>query len=168
MADHIEWSRAYARQANADFASYQLMQTPNKFECQRLQFLQMACEKLAKAHLCGAGADPAQVRTSHAWIAKTLPVILKQTAVSLSFSGVRASEALRAARQISAEIELLAPAVTRNEQRPDNCEYPWEDETGKLHSPLDWSFAPSELLMRPSGRTVLKLIRIAMEKRSTI
>ena len=64
--------------------------------------------------------------------------------------------------RIAREIELLAPSVDGGGTRPDNCEYPWEDGNGELHVPLDWSFAPSQLLNTPSGHTFLKLIRIAI------
>jgi hypothetical protein len=35
---------------------------------------------------------------------------------------------------------------------------------GKLHLPLDWSFHPSQLVVMPAGRTVLKLIRGAIDQ----
>ncbi|MGP0063486.1 MAG: hypothetical protein ACLQGP_07810 [Isosphaeraceae bacterium] len=41
------------------------------------------------------------------------------------------------AHYLAREIEVLAPAVKRGGQRPDNCEYPWEDDAGTLHVPLD-------------------------------
>ena len=43
-------------------------------------------------------------------------------------------------------------------------EYPWEDGQGTLHLPLDWSFHPSELIVMPAGRTVLKLIRGSLDR----
>jgi len=59
---------------------------------------------------------------------------------------------------------MLAPAVKRGGQRPDNCEYPWEDAGGELHVPLDWSFAPANLLVAPAGRTFLKLVRESIDR----
>ena len=48
MATAAEWAVAYARQADADFKMYQTLERlPTAEQCQRLQFLQMACEKLA-------------------------------------------------------------------------------------------------------------------------
>jgi hypothetical protein len=42
-------------------------------------------------------------------------------------------------RHLAKEIEVLNPAVRRDGQRLDNCEYPWE--FGDLViSPLDWGF----------------------------
>lgn len=65
-------------------------------------------------------------------------------------------------RHLAREIEMLAPAVRRGGQRPDNCEYPWEDDSGEIHSPLDWTFTVSSLLTAPAGRTFLKLVRAAI------
>ena len=130
--------------------------------CHSLQFLQMACEKLVKAHLCGTGSDPATAQTSHAYIAKTLPLILRQQATDLRFTGKKARAVLQHSKYLAEEIEILAPAVKRGEGRPDNCEYPWEDGVGKLHVPLEWSFIPAQLLDLPAGRTFLKLVREAI------
>lgn len=46
---------------------------------QKLHFLQMACEKVCKAHLClQPGADPKDYQSSHAYTAKNLGIIVKQ------------------------------------------------------------------------------------------
>jgi len=132
--------------------------------CHKLHFLQMACEKLVKAHLCVGGTEPRSLQTSHAYIAGTLPVVLRQQAVFVKFTGGNAKEVLSRARVIAQEIEVIAPSVDRDGQRPDNCEYPWEDLAGTLHSPLDWPFYLSDLILIPSGRTILKLIRGAIDR----
>lgn len=163
MASGEEWARGYARQADADFRRFQHLQSGDSVpECHRLQFLQMACEKLVKAHLCRTGSPPAAVQTSHAYVEKTLPIVLRQKMIELNYTDRRARELLKFVRQLSGEIEVLAPSVDRDGKRPDNCEYPWEDAAGKLHSPLDWSFAPSQLLVLPHGRTFLKLVAVAI------
>src|SRR5207248_8257563 len=95
---------------------------------------------------------------------RTLPVVLRQEATAVNFTGPHARWVLRHAKHLSQEIELLAPAVKRGGQRPDNCEYPWEDAAGQLHSPLDWRFVPSRLLTSPAGRTFLKLLRAAIAR----
>jgi len=164
MATTDEWSVAYARQAAADFETFEFMQGQPVPECHKLQFLQMACEKLVKAHLCKAGGQSRTLQASHAYVSATLPVVLRQQAVYLNFSGGKARKALETARILAREIELLAPSVKRGGQRPDNCEYPWEDGDGRLHLPLDWSFQPSQLIVVSSGITILKLIRGAIER----
>ncbi len=163
MATAAVWARAYGRQAAADFVRFQALQPdPAVPECHKLQFLQMACEKLVKAHLCAEGTDPATVQSSHAYVAGKLPLVLRQTAVGLGFTGPQARTVLQHARHLAQEIELLAPAVKRGGVRPDNCEYPWVDGSGQIRVPLDWSFYPSQLLLTPAGRTILKLLRAAI------
>jgi hypothetical protein len=164
MADHAAWAVGYARQAQADFQTFEKLQSMPIPECQRLQFLQLACEKLVKAHLCAGRANPADLQASHAYVAGTLPVVLRQQARFINYDGAAARVTLRRARLLASEIDVLAPAVTRNGLRPDNCEYPWEDAGAHLHVPLDWTFTPSELLIQHAGRTVLKLILGAIDR----
>jgi len=164
MATRADWATGYARQADADFKTFEQLQALSIPECHKLQFLQMACEMLVKAHLCGVGTEPAALQTSHAYVANTLPVVLRQQAVFVNLTSRKAREGLKQTRQLAAEIDVLAPTVKRGGLRPDNCEYPWEDNGGKLHVPLDWSFPPSQLIVIPAGRTVLKLIRGAINR----
>jgi hypothetical protein len=126
MATAVEWSNGYARQARADFETFELVQPLAVPDCHKLQFLQMACEKLVKAHLCGTGTDPAALQSSHTRVAGTLPVILRQYATSVGYTGRSARGVMATAKKRAAEIECLAPAVKRGGQRPDNCEYPWK------------------------------------------
>ena len=164
MATHAEWANGYARQADADYNTFMAIQGLAVPDCHRLQFLQMACEKLVKAHLCGERTDLGSLQTSHGYVAKTLPIILRQQAISVNLKGRSAREALKHSRHLSQEINYLAPSVKRAGKRPDNCEYPWEDDKGILHIPLDWSFLPSQLLVRPTGRVFLKLLRGAINR----
>lgn len=65
---------------------------------------------------------------------------------------------------LAQEVEVLNPAMDRNGQRRDNCEYPWEDGGGDLLSPLDWTFNPPHLLTVRFGPTFLKLLRLAINR----
>ena len=67
-------------------------------------------------------------------------------------------------RQLSREIELLAPSVDNNQTRPDNCEYPWEDHAGTLFVPAEYSFPNLDLLQAQFGRTFLKVIGAAIDE----
>src|SRR5712692_3873978 len=126
MATHAEWSAGYARQADADFKTFEMLEPMSIPQCHKLQFLQMACEKLVKAHLCGQGTDPQPLQRGHAYVAGTLPIVLRQQAAFVNFTGPQAKEVFRRVRHLAQEIELLAPSVKRGGQREDNCEYPWE------------------------------------------
>ncbi|MFO0949178.1 MAG: hypothetical protein U1D30_25250 [Planctomycetota bacterium] len=160
MATNAEWRQAYARQAKADFNTFQRIQflDPAIPECHRLQFLQMACEKLVKAHLFGGKTAPNNLQMSHAVIAKHLPVVLRERATTVNYKGKAARAALDYSKKLSHELEMLAPAVKRGGKRPDNCEYPWEDDQSEIHAPIDWTFTPTQLLIERHGRTVLRLI----------
>jgi len=57
MADHAAWAVGYARQAQADFQTVEKLQAVSVPECHKLQFLQMACEQLVKAHLLRSAHD---------------------------------------------------------------------------------------------------------------
>ena len=90
MSTSDRWAKAYARQANADLATW-IALAPNESipECHKLLFLQMACEKLVKAHLCSKGTDPADVQASHGYTAKNLPIIIREHLVVLARNPTR-------------------------------------------------------------------------------
>ena len=77
MAKYVEWTAAYARQAEADLNTYEALtriQARDKIpECHVLQFLQMACEKLVKAALCCDPIDPRSLQSSHDYVASAHP-----------------------------------------------------------------------------------------------
>ena len=139
MSAPADWAKAYARQADADFRTWEVLQAQGEVpKCHGLLFLQMACEKLCKAHLIAGGTLPEELQTSHGYIAKPLPIVIRQQIAFLRRDVKGMGGILQAARHLAGEIEVLNPAVDRNGQRPDNCEYPWENHGGVLHSPLDW------------------------------
>ncbi len=165
MSTRDGWVVAYARQAAADFSAWEdLRRLPAVAPCIRLMPLQMACEKLCKAHLIKGGTPPETVQGSHAYVANPLPVVLKKHITDTRQRLKGMAWVMEHARHLAREIELLAPAVKRGGQRPDNCEYPWADDAGEVRSPLDWTFAPSTLLLAPAGRTFLKLVHGAIQR----
>jgi len=166
MATPAEWANGYARQADADFKTWAALQTTSAAaECHRLLFLQMACEKLCKAHLIRGGTPPdGALQSSHGYIAGPLPTVIKSQIVFLRKNVAGMGGVMQLIRHLANEIEVLNPAVDRAGQRPDNCEYPWEDANGVLHSPLTATFAPSSLLVVPAGRTFLKLLQGALAR----
>jgi hypothetical protein len=165
MATPAEWARGYARQAHADFQSWQALESDQTAQpCHRMLFLQMACEKLCKARLIEAGTPPQALQTSHGYVANPLPVVIR---AQLEFMGhnLRSKTGfLLFTRHLASEIEVMNPAMDRGGQRPDNCEYPWEDGGQLLHSPLDWVFSPLQLLRGPFGPTFVKVLRLAINR----
>jgi hypothetical protein len=58
------WAKAFLRQGNSDLETFLFLSAPASSKvptCHRLQFLQMACEKIAKAYRIGASK---QVRST--------------------------------------------------------------------------------------------------------
>jgi len=165
MSTAEDWTKAYARQADADFKTGETLQGQSAVpRCHGLLFLQMTCEKLCKAHLIAEGTPSQMLQTSHGYIAKPLPVVIRQQIAFLGRDVKKMRSVAHAARLLAQEIEVLSPAVDRNGQRPDDCEYPWQDHSGMLHSPLDWTFQPLHLLTSRHGRTLLKLVRVAIDR----
>ena len=168
MTDSMAWSRAFARQARAYLATYALLRGDERVPpCHSLQFLQMTCEKLAKAHLCRNGSDPGRLVQSHVYIASAIPLVAREQYARL-FRGRQLKERADFARRIShlaREIELLSPAARDGGRRPDNCEYPWELADGSLRSPVEHSFPNLVPLLRePAGIFLLRALPAAIDE----
>jgi hypothetical protein len=166
MTEPADWARAFARQADADLKAWELYEKHPEAvaaECHKLLFLQMSCEKLCKEYLINTGTDPRSLTTSDGFIAGPLPVIIRRQIVRVRKNLRGMQGVLSQVRHLANEIEVLSPAMTRDSQRPDNCEYPWE-AGDRILSPLDQSFNPSRLCTSPAGRTFLKLLRGAIDE----
>lgn len=164
MATSEEWAVGYARQARADLATADTLQSSALPSCVYLHALQMACEKLSKALLCETGHPPSAVQSSHAFTAKQLPRLVRD---QLDIENAKPSlirDIERYVRHLAREVELLAPPVDDGGRRPDNCEYPWEDAAGHLHVPVDHAFAVEQLLGDRHARAVWNLIRAAADR----
>jgi hypothetical protein len=170
MPTQDEWARSFAKQAGADFDAWNVLQFYQPPEgivplrrCQKLLFLQMACEKLAKAHLLMAGSKLEDLEASHAYTAKHLPMIVR-TQMILNGENERVAKRMHdQCKRIAREIELLSPSVKDGGRRKDNCEYPWVSG-GVLCVPADWPFSNLNLLTETGGRNILKRIREAIAR----
>jgi len=162
MATLEDWRIAYAKQGRADLlAREQLVKNTSIPQCQHLHFVQMACEKICKAYLCGQGSDPGDLRKSHGYISGPLPTIARQV-----FARTRNADSLwvlSAIRELARRIELLAPAVDHAGTHPANCEYPWERADGSIAVPAEHNFN-IDLAREPAGRHLLKVLQIAVEE----
>jgi hypothetical protein len=164
MISYDEWRIAYAKQALADLrAREKLLEHPDLPECQQLHFLQMACEKLCKAYLCGQGVAPDTLRGSHAYITGPLPIIARQQ-FAREARRVRADRTwvIDALRVLARRIEMLAPAVNDAGRQPANCEYPWAGPDGTVRVPAEHNFG-LDLLHEKAGRHLLKVLFTAAE-----
>ena len=165
MISYDQWRVAYAKQALADLsAREQLLEDPDLPDCQQLHFLQMACEKLCKAYLCGQGVDPETLRGSHAYISGPLPIIARQQFAQESRKLQSGQPwVIQAIRILARKIELLAPAVNDAGRQPANCEYPWAGPDGAVCVPAEHNFA-LDLLHEKAGRHLLKVLYTATEE----
>jgi hypothetical protein len=62
-----------------------------------------------------------------------------------------------AIENLAQQIQVAAPAC-RDDNREDNCEYPWEDGGGRVRVPCDYNFPKIEASAQ--NKTVVKLIRL--------
>lgn len=165
MSSPNDWQQAFARQARADFDMWdELQDCRDVLECHKLHFLQMACEKLAKAHLCGTGTDPYAIQQSHAYVAKSLPKITQHHYARRGKRVKKYGFLLKEIRRLAREIELLCPAVDDGGRRRDNYEYPWELQDGTLRVPAEHTFYGLNLVTQPVGRKLLKIVSEAISQ----
>ncbi len=140
MTDAIRWSKAFAIQARSDFfAREQLVLGKHLPQCHQLHYLQMAMEKLAKAHRIAGGSSIEEIRKSHGGIERTITTIMRQ--VLGRTPGTSEKWILEQVRSLARRIELLHPAVRAGESVPANCEYPWLDGGGQIRVPAEYNFA---------------------------
>lgn len=159
-----QWANAFVRQGRSDFDVYRKLSSDNELPiCHHLHYLQMACEKVAKAYrLRDTRADIDTLLTRHVGLQKFISAFLLSPTISDEFADNRAQlQAIRRkARQLAGEVQRLAPAVDR-QNNPSNSEYPWWSGR-ELVVPCDYSFPNLSLLNQPGGRMFLKLIRRAL------
>jgi len=166
--DRARLADAYAEQSRSDFAVYSI-HLQEAAECHRLHYLQMACEKIAKAYRLRdlVSFNPEDLY-SHVVFSKFITGFLKSKLVRRRYvsQDAKRREVERYARSLAAEIEKLAPAVDR-ERTPANVEYPWTAGAA-VFVPCRHDYPLSHRLREQSGRDFLKLIEIAIENYQSI
>jgi hypothetical protein len=130
-------ARAYAEQARADYGAYLASgeaYEPALGEHHRLQLLQMALEKLAKAFLYHA--EPNARYAHHVALSAINRLRLHAIAEAAGMTLVTFGRELDAAKPIFLQIEAASPSVgldgrglTREQsERTMNVEYPWQSD----------------------------------------
>jgi hypothetical protein len=151
---------AFAKQAQSDLRARDALVLSGSDDCHQLHYLQMACEKICKAHLCGSGSDPIDLESSHAYISRTLPLIIRHRLARQSrHDAPQRTWLISAVRALARRIELLAPAVRDGGRAPSNCEYPWEDAKGNVLIPAEFNFE-LDLLYQRAGVYLLKSLPV--------
>ena len=155
-----DWASAYARQGLSDWQIYRhLAGEAEVASCHSLHYLQMACEKIAKAYRWRDTQASAESLTSeHVAFSKFMQSYLLSPSIRRDYRGrsEQLQQLKRLCRKLAREVEKLAPSVDR-EQTPENAEYPWS-YGDKVIAPCDYSYPSLHLLTSPGGRTFLKLL----------
>lgn len=159
------WASAFAEQSRSDWQVYiSLAAEPRIPTCHELHYLQMACEKIAKAYRCrDTAANLEELLKRHVGFAKFIGSFLASPSIKEAYSGRDAQlrQIARIARVLAREIEKLAPAVDRAGS-PENAEYPWESGDDVV-VPCRYGYPRLSLLTSPGGRTLLKLVSRAIQ-----
>lgn len=165
-----DWATAFLRQGRSDLQVYDLLSAQRELEiprCHALHYLQMACEKIAKAYrirdtnaeLEGEGG----LLRRHVGFEKFMSAFLLSPSIRSAYAGRTAQlrQIAKTTLALAREIEKLAPAVD-GQTVPENAEYPWK-VAGHVVAPCEHEFSRLSLLREAGGTTFLKLLRRAAD-----
>ena len=160
MTRFDRFARGFYRQARADFGTFLRLEHDGEIPtCHRLHYLQMACEKLAKAYQFRSRRPNEQdLLSRHAQIEHALPLIVREVYRRASPASKNLGRLLIKLEHLARQLDLLSPSVDDGGRRPDNCEYPWESGD-MVVIPAEYEFPSMQLLHGdPAGRTLLNKI----------
>ena len=155
---------AFIAQARSDWGVYRVLaMQEGVVVCHSLHYLQMSCEKLAKAYRLRDTDSPLdELISKHTGFAKFVgPFFSRVLKDEYPGKDAQLARLIREARARAREIEKLAPAIDRA-GAPENAEYPWERD-GRVIAPCHHLFPSLELLRNPAGRAFLNLIERALK-----
>lgn len=173
MSVEEDWSRAFARQAQADWRAYEcLVQFGAEAagsQSENLHLLQMAIEKLIKAHLYLEDNNPDRLQSKHDVIAKHLPNIFR-TLYARRQSPDRKPDRRRTAtlmvnvRKIAYKIAKLHPKNDGGICQFPNCEYPWKNPSGIILVPAEYSFVEFTITRENWWMDFVKIVKAEMAR----
>jgi hypothetical protein len=159
------WARAYLAQAASDWAMFERLREMSEVApCHYLHYLQMACEKLAKAYrFRDTDTSPSSLLTQHVGFTKFFNSFLLSPLMRERFMGKleQLRNIQRECNRLAREVEQLAPAIDRGHS-PQNAEYPWLDGE-RVITPCQYEYPNLSLLRAQGGRAFLKWIRLALD-----
>lgn len=161
----MNWRAAFLAQARSDDEVRRILNARRVAYSHQLHYLQMVCEKLARAFLVDPAADEPPPRT-HAAFVRLLQVIKGRPDIRRQV-GYQDSKVFRAfidsLLPTASRIEALAPSAAGD--RHPNPEYPWWDPAGQtVHVPATFEFVefdPATPQMVKLEKLVSGLLRIA-------
>jgi hypothetical protein len=157
------FAEAFIAQARSDWGVHRLLSEQEGVAvCHPLHYLQMVCEKLAKAYRLRDTKSPvSELVSKHTGFEKFVGAFF---AVALKDEYRGKDDQLRGlikrSRALAREIEKLAPAIERV-NAPENVEYPWERDD-HVTAPCSYTFPSLELQRDAGGRAFLNLIERAL------
>ena len=159
----MDWKTGYLRQAKSDYALFLRLGTLDDVPlCHRLRYLQMATEKLAKFYL--APSDGTAFRNTHRIFADFVHVAKGMTGIRrqlrMETHHVAYLAFLRAVEPLALQVQNLSP---EGDHRP-NPEYPWQDDTGQVLSPLDYPFSDLQPTRNVNLQKLLRFIEACLRK----
>jgi len=155
---------AFIAQARSDWGVYRLLaERGDVAACHELHYLQMACEKLAKAYRLRDTKSPVDdLLSKHTGFAKFVgPFFAAVLKEEYRGKDAQLRGLITRARAFAREIEKLAPAIDPAAV-PENAEYPWERD-GRVIAPCLYPFPSLELLRQGGGRAFLNLVERAID-----
>ena len=135
-----EWARAFALQAVSDLQVHALLASSTSDKCRKLHLLQMAAENTCKAYLIARSGYDA-LSKMYCVIAKTLPLIFRETLIQQRHSEASIRTRVKFAKLLGAEIQLLSPSCNSGGTREGNSEYPWLTQSGTVGIPCQFPFS---------------------------
>ena len=154
MAPTQTWDTAFFRQAQSNFAVFDLLQQADEVPlCHRLHYLQMGAEKVAKAYL-SRHHRAAPNRTHDALVDFLLWASLNsgfRQAFGATNPGASFTRYVRSMLSVAERVQALSP---EGDDHP-NPEYPWLNPRHEIESPLDYPFVD---LNPDLNREVLRLV----------
>ena len=149
-----DWRTAYFLQAKCDYDIFCQMDVDTPL-CQRLHYLQMTTEKLAKGFKTKPGAGP-HAMTHHAFVsfmqvAKNIERLQRVCKPTNKSSFNRYIDSLIPLAQ---QVEQLSPDLAGN---GPNTEYPWESREGVI-APIEYAFDNLDLNLRTNARLMKLLV----------
>ena len=132
-----DWQTAFFRQARSDYDTFLLLEASGADFCQRLHFLQMTTEKLAKGFAAAPGGPPPA--KNHRGYAQFIQQIKRRPELQRLCPGGPGQLIgyVDGLLPYASLIENLAPA---NASDGPNPEYPWQTPRGVI-APVDYAFS---------------------------
>jgi hypothetical protein len=162
--------RLWCSQARSDYDTFKLLNRHGSAPCHQLHYLQMATEKLAKAHFWRSNRPPTASHRAFTVFVRTLlrghdEKARTRVAQALGYgSEFEYQAATKTLLPVAYEIERLAPALAFD---GPNAEYPWPAQD-PASAPVDFEFPVwSQLIGSASGRQFLQFLERAVTRFDT-